>query len=166
MSFHGGLLGVIASMLWFAHSRKRPWMQVADFVALCVPRPGGGRVGNFINGELWGAFASPDLPWGMVFAQRFFAATASFRRFTSFCSKALLLFVLLWLYARRERRRARWPLRSWWVWRAAFHRRVFSRARQLFRAVVPGHEHGPVAVPAMILAGAGMWLYCGRSAAR
>src|SRR3989344_1386097 len=51
MSFHGGLLGVVAAMLWFAHSRKRPWLQVADFVAPCVP-PGlaAGRGGNLING--------------------------------------------------------------------------------------------------------------------
>ena len=69
MSFHGGLLGVVAAMLWFAHSRQRPWLQVADFVAPCVPTGlAAGRVGNFINGELWGRFASPDLPWGMVFA--------------------------------------------------------------------------------------------------
>ena len=69
MAFHGGLLGVVVSMLWFAHSRQRPWLQVADFVAPCVPTGlAAGRVGNFINGELWGRFASPDLPWGMVFA--------------------------------------------------------------------------------------------------
>eukprot|EP01034_Spumella_vulgaris_P041965 gene41965-52017_t len=55
MSFHGGLLGVVAAMLWFAHSRRRPWLQVADFVAPCVPTGlAAGRVGNFINGELWG----------------------------------------------------------------------------------------------------------------
>ncbi|MDA1587770.1 prolipoprotein diacylglyceryl transferase, partial [Bacillus cereus group sp. TH230-1LC] len=68
MSFHGGLLGVIAAMLWFAHSRQRPWLQVADFVAPCVPTGlAAGRIGNFINGELWGRFSSADLPWGMVF---------------------------------------------------------------------------------------------------
>ena len=70
MSFHGGLLGVIVAMLWFAHSRKRPWLQVADFVAPCVPTGlAAGRVGNFINGELWGRYSDPSLPWGMVFPQ-------------------------------------------------------------------------------------------------
>ena len=70
MSFHGGLLGVIGSMVWFAWSRKRPFLQVADFVAPCVPTGlAAGRVGNFINGELWGRYASPDLPWAMVFPQ-------------------------------------------------------------------------------------------------
>jgi len=68
MSFHGGMLGVIAAMIWFAHSRGKPWLQVADFVAPCVPTGlAAGRVGNFINGELWGRLSSPDLPWGMVF---------------------------------------------------------------------------------------------------
>ncbi len=53
MSFHGGLLGVIASMLWFARSRQRPLLQVAGFVALCVPTGlAAGRVGNVVNGEL------------------------------------------------------------------------------------------------------------------
>lgn len=55
MSFHGGLLGVIASVAWFAHRRQRRVFDVLDFLA---PLPGlgilAGRVGNFINGELWG----------------------------------------------------------------------------------------------------------------
>ena len=68
MSFHGGMLGVSGSMIWFAHSRKRPFWQVADFVAPCVPTGlAAGRIGNFINGELWGRVADPSLPWGMVF---------------------------------------------------------------------------------------------------
>lgn len=105
MSFHGGLLGVIASMLWFAHSRQRPWLQVADFVAPCVPTGlAAGRVGNFINGELWGRLASPDLPWGMVFR-----GAGDLPRHPSqiyqFLLEGLLLFVLLWLYARKPRQR-------------------------------------------------------------
>ena len=68
MSFHGGMLGVIAAMVWFAHSRGKPFWQVADFVAPCVPTGlASGRVGNFINGELWGRLADPSLPWAMVF---------------------------------------------------------------------------------------------------
>jgi len=54
MSFHGGFLGVILAMLWFAHSRKKLWLEVTDFIAPLVPLGlGAGRVGNFINGELW-----------------------------------------------------------------------------------------------------------------
>ena len=70
MSFHGGLIGVIVSQIWFARSRHKPFWQVMDFVAPCVPTGlAAGRVGNFINGELWGRLADPSLPWAMVFPQ-------------------------------------------------------------------------------------------------
>lgn len=104
MSFHGGLIGVLLAMVWFARSRKRPWLQVMDFVAPCVPT--GllmGRIGNFINGELWGRVADPSLPWGMVFR-----GAGDLPRHPSQLYQALmeglLLFVLLWLYARQPRR--------------------------------------------------------------
>ena len=104
MSFHGGMLGVIVAMIWFARSRGKPWLQVADFVAPCVPTGlAAGRVGNFINGELWGRIASPDLPWGMVFQ-----GAGDLPRHPSqiyqFLLEGLLLFVLLWLYARKPRK--------------------------------------------------------------
>ena len=68
MSFHGGMLGVIVAMAFFAWQRKRPFLQVTDLIAPCVPLGlASGRVGNFINGELWGRFADPSLPWAMVF---------------------------------------------------------------------------------------------------
>ncbi len=104
MSFHGGMLGVIVAMVWFARSRARPWLQVADFVAPCVPTGlAAGRIGNFINGELWGRLCSPDLPWGMVFR-----GAGDLPRHPSqiyqFLGEGLLLFVLLWLYAKKQRR--------------------------------------------------------------
>jgi len=104
MSFHGGMLGVVGAMLWFAHSRKKPWLQVADFVAPCVPTGlAAGRVGNFINGELWGRVADPSLPWAMLFR-----GAGEVPRHPSqvyqFLLEGLLLFVLLWLYARKPRR--------------------------------------------------------------
>jgi len=105
MSFHGGMLGVIASMLWFAHSRNKPWLQVADFVAPCVPTGlAAGRVGNFINGELWGRFSSTDLPWGMVFPGSGSDLPRHPSQIYQFLLEGLLLFVLLWLYARKPRR--------------------------------------------------------------
>ncbi len=104
MSFHGGMLGVIGSMIWFSISRKRPFWQVADFVAPCVPTGlAAGRVGNFINGELWGRLADPSLPWAMVFR-----GAGDQPRHPSqvyqFLMEGLLLFVLLWMYARKERK--------------------------------------------------------------
>ena len=70
MAFHGGLLGVIAAMALFARSRRRKFLAVTDFIAPCVPTGlAAGRLGNFINGELWGRAADPALPWAMVFPQ-------------------------------------------------------------------------------------------------
>ncbi|MBQ1785063.1 MAG: prolipoprotein diacylglyceryl transferase [Gammaproteobacteria bacterium] len=66
MSFHGGLLGVIAVMLIFARRYQRSFWQIADFTAPLIPIGlGAGRLGNFINGELWGRVT--DLPWGVIF---------------------------------------------------------------------------------------------------
>jgi phosphatidylglycerol:prolipoprotein diacylglycerol transferase len=104
MSFHGGLLGAIAAMLWFAHLRRKHWLQVADFVAPCVPTGlAAGRIGNFINGELWGRVADPSLPWAMVFRGAGDAPRHPSQIY-QFLLEGLLLFVLLWLYARRPRR--------------------------------------------------------------
>ncbi|MDD5028028.1 MAG: prolipoprotein diacylglyceryl transferase [Rhodoferax sp.] len=103
MSFHGGLIGVALAEVWFAWSRHKPLLQVADFVAPCVPTGlAMGRLGNFINGELWGRVASADLPWGMVFR-----GAGELPRHPSqvyqFLGEGLLLFVVLWWYARRPR---------------------------------------------------------------
>ncbi len=68
MSFHGGFLGVTLAMMLFAYQRKRTWLQVTDFVAPMVPTGlAAGRLGNFINGELWGRVTDPHAPWAMLF---------------------------------------------------------------------------------------------------
>lgn len=105
MSFHGGLIGVIAAIVWFAWTRRRPLLQVMDFVAPCVPTGlAAGRIGNFINGELWGRLADPSLPWAMVFPHSGSMAARHPSQIYQFLLEGLLLFVLLWLYARKERR--------------------------------------------------------------
>jgi phosphatidylglycerol:prolipoprotein diacylglycerol transferase len=107
MSFHGGMLGVIASQWWFAHSRGKPFWQVMDFVAPCVP-PGlaAGRVGNFINGELWGRAAPADLPWAMIFPQSGSAIPRHPSQVYQFLLEGVLLFIVLWLFARKPRPQA------------------------------------------------------------
>ena len=103
MSFHGGLIGVMAAMWWFARSRGRRFFEVADFVAPLVP-PGlaAGRLGNFINGRLWGS--PSDLPWAMVFHD---PRAGGVPRHPSQLYEALLegvvLFAVLWWFTRRPR---------------------------------------------------------------
>jgi phosphatidylglycerol:prolipoprotein diacylglycerol transferase len=104
MSFHGGLLGVIVALGWFARSRGKPFWQVMDLVAPCVPLGlASGRVGNFINAELWGRPADPSLPWAMVFPQSGSLVPRHPSQIYQFLLEGVLLFVLLWLYARRPR---------------------------------------------------------------
>jgi len=103
MSFHGGLLGVIVVLLWYAHSRKRHLMDVADFIVPMIPLGlAAGRWGNFVNGELWGR--PTDLPWGMVFPQAGPLARHPSQLY-EMVFEGLLLFALLWWYSSKPRRR-------------------------------------------------------------
>jgi phosphatidylglycerol:prolipoprotein diacylglycerol transferase len=101
MSFHGGFLGVLVAMAWLARKQHLRWLQVTDFIAPLVP-PGlaFGRLGNFINGELWGR--PTDVGWAMIFPN-----VDNLPRHPSqlyeFALEGVLLFVLLWLYARKSR---------------------------------------------------------------
>jgi phosphatidylglycerol:prolipoprotein diacylglycerol transferase len=104
MSFHGGLLGVLAALALFARSRGRRFLEIGDFVAPCVPTGyAAGRLGNFINGELWGRAADPSLPWAMVFPQSGSALPLHPSQLYQMLLEGLLLFVLLWIYARKPR---------------------------------------------------------------
>jgi phosphatidylglycerol---prolipoprotein diacylglyceryl transferase len=104
MAFHGGLLGVVVAMALFARMRQRPFWQVTDLIAPCVPLGlASGRVGNFINGELWGRAADPSLPWAMVFPQSGLAIPRHPSQIYQFLLEGVLLFILLWIYARKPR---------------------------------------------------------------
>ena len=104
MAFHGGLLGVMAAMALFARSRGRHFLEVTDLIAPCVPTGlAAGRIGNFINGELWGRAADPSLPWAMVFPQSGTNIARHPSPLYQFALEGLLLFVLLWFYARKPR---------------------------------------------------------------
>ncbi len=103
MSFHGGFLGVLLALAWSARRMRLPWLTLTDFIAPLVPLGiAAGRLGNFINGELWGR--PTDLPWGTVFA----GADALPRhpsQLYQFALEGLTLFVLLWWFSARPRRR-------------------------------------------------------------
>ena len=101
MSFHGGFLGVLVAMAIFARQQKLHWLTLMDFIAPLVP-PGlaFGRLGNFINGELWGR--PTDLPWGMVFP-RVDNIPRHPSQLYEFAMEGVLLFLLLWLYSNKPR---------------------------------------------------------------
>jgi phosphatidylglycerol:prolipoprotein diacylglycerol transferase len=104
MSFHGGMLGVFVATAVFAWQRHRPWLWVTDFIAPCVPTGlAAGRVGNFINGELWGRAADPSLEWAMVFPQSGSLIPRHPSQIYQFLGEGILLFIILWLYARKPR---------------------------------------------------------------
>lgn len=103
MSFHGGLLGVMVAFFWYARAQQRSFFEVADFIAPLVP-PGlfFGRIGNFINAELWGREAGADVAW----AFRFPTDPARLLRHPSQLYEALLegllLFLMLWLFSAKS----------------------------------------------------------------
>jgi len=104
MSFHGGLLGVIAAVWFFAWKRGRPFFEVTDLIAPCVPTGlASGRIGNFINGELWGRPADESLPWAMRFPQSGSDIARHPSQLYQFALEGMLLFVILWWFARKPR---------------------------------------------------------------
>jgi len=100
MSFHGGLLGVVAAAVLFCRRRRLPVLLTGDIlVTSATVGLGLGRVGNFINGELWGR--PTDLPWGMVFPGAGPLPRHPSQLYQAFLEGLLLLLVLLWLHRRR-----------------------------------------------------------------
>lgn len=103
MSFHGGFIGVVIAMIWFARSRRQDWLRITDFIAPLVPLGlAAGRMGNFINAELWGR--PTDVPWAMVFPNVDHVARHPSQLY-EFALEGLALFVILWLYTRTPRPR-------------------------------------------------------------
>lgn len=105
MAFHGGMLGVIIAMVVFCARRKIPFLAVTDFIAPLVPLGlAAGRLGNFINGELWGRVADPAvIPWAMVFPQAGDALARHPSQLYQMGLEGLLLFGILWWLSARPR---------------------------------------------------------------
>jgi phosphatidylglycerol:prolipoprotein diacylglycerol transferase len=106
MSFHGGLVGVMLAVAWFARSRRRAIADVFDFTA---PLPGiglfAGRVGNFINGELWGK--TTDVPWGFSVRDKLtgvYEVRHASQLYEAFL-EGLVIFAVIWIYTAKPRPR-------------------------------------------------------------
>jgi phosphatidylglycerol:prolipoprotein diacylglycerol transferase len=100
MSFHGGLIGVLIAMGVYARHVGQPYFAITDFIAPWVaPGLGLGRIGNFINGELWGAPTAPDAPWGVIVNGVPRHPTQLYEAFL----EGLVLFLILWVFSRRTR---------------------------------------------------------------
>lgn len=99
MSFHGGLLGVVAAFAWVSWRGKLNFLRVADYVAVSVPF--GmlfGRLANFVNGELWGRPAGPDVAWAIVFPDAGPEARHPSQLYEAGLEGLLLLLVMLFLF--------------------------------------------------------------------
>jgi phosphatidylglycerol:prolipoprotein diacylglycerol transferase len=104
MSFHGGFLGVVVAVSLFARSTGKSVYEVLDFAAPLAPIGlGAGRIGNFINGELWGR--ATDVPWAMVFPADPSRLPRHPSQLYQFALEGVLLFMLLWWYSARPRPR-------------------------------------------------------------
>jgi phosphatidylglycerol:prolipoprotein diacylglycerol transferase len=100
MSFHGGFVGVLVAMWLFSRHIKQPFLVVMDFMAPWTAIGlFAGRMGNFINGELWGKPTSPDAPWAVIVDGQARHASMLYEAFL----EGVVLFLVLWLYSRKPR---------------------------------------------------------------
>jgi len=101
MSFHGGMLGVFIAMWLFAKKQNCTMFQLTDIIAPLAPIGlGAGRLGNFINSELWGR--PTDVPWAMIFPNGGELPRHPSQLYEAFL-EGLVLFVILWLYTKKQR---------------------------------------------------------------
>lgn len=98
MSFHGGLLGVVVAMLLYARKIGCGFLALTDFIAPLVPIGlGAGRVGNFVNGELWGK--PTDVPWAVIVD----GVARHPSQLYEALLEGLLLFAVVWVFSMRRR---------------------------------------------------------------
>ncbi|MCY4178134.1 MAG: prolipoprotein diacylglyceryl transferase [Endozoicomonadaceae bacterium] len=102
MSFHGGFAGVILVLFFYRKKLNKSWLQMTDFSAPLVPLGlAAGRIGNFINGELWGRVT--DVPWAMVFPQDPLQLPRHPSQLYEFFFEGIVLFVILWFFSKKTR---------------------------------------------------------------
>jgi phosphatidylglycerol:prolipoprotein diacylglycerol transferase len=168
MSFHGGLLGVVLAMLLYARSRGRSIWEVTDVIAPCVPTGlASGRIGNFINGELWGRAADPSLPWAMVFPQSGSMIPRHPSELYQFLMEGMLLFVLLWIYGSKQRAVGQVSaafLVGYGIFR--FIAEYFREPDDFLGLLALGMSMGQWLCVPMVLAGVALWIWAARRQAK
>jgi phosphatidylglycerol:prolipoprotein diacylglycerol transferase len=105
MSFHGGMLGVFVAVYLFSRKHKGTFFELADFIAPIVPFTlFFGRIGNFINGELWGRITTANIPWAMVFPQSGSMLPRHPSQLYEALGEGIILGVFLMIYAHKPRK--------------------------------------------------------------
>lgn len=167
MSAHGGMLGVIFAMLYFCKTRNLNFWTVADFVVPLVPL--GllfGRIGNFINGELWGRVCSPDYALAMIFPQVDLLPRHPSQLYEA-TLEGLLLFVILWFYSAKPRSRGKTAALfclGYGVCR--FFVEYFREPDAFLGLQALGLSQGQWLSVPLIIVGALLWIFSGRVKAR
>ena len=159
MSFHGGLIGVLLTLRWFAYKKQWLYLMIMDFIAPLVPVGlAAGRLGNFINGELWGRITT--VPWAMVFPRAGNAPRHPSQLY-EFTLEGLVLFTILWCYTRKPHE----PGRASAVFLISYGLlRIFAEQFrqpdvQMGFIGIHGLTMGQVLSLPMILFGIGLWWY-------
>lgn len=162
MSFHGGFLGVLVAAWVYAWRKGWRFFDLMDFIAPGVPTGlAAGRLGNFINGELWGR--PTQGPWAVIFPQSGDMQPRHPSQLYEFALEGVLLFVVLWLYARQPRRSG--SISALFLLGYGISRFIVEYAREPDRFLGPqalGMTMGQWLCVPMIVGGVVLWIWSKR----
>lgn len=166
MSYHGGLFGTIVCGAWFVHKHKLSFTRMADLLIPCIPAGYTfGRLGNFINGELWGRITTS--PIGMYFPEAPGSALRHPSQLYEAFGEGIVLFVILWLLRRRVRTPgAMLPIYLIGYGVVRFIIEYFRQPDAQVGFVFLSFSMGQLLCSAMVTAGVMLWFYLTRRSSR